>query len=46
MYLGHVHGLILALAPTSQALWDTAFNKAVVSCQTKSKDSRPGSGNK
>ena len=35
MYLGHVHGLLVALAPTSQAMWDGAFNKAVVSSQTQ-----------
>jgi ferredoxin-nitrate reductase len=35
MYLGHMRGLVVALAPTTQALWDTAFNKAVVYCQTQ-----------
>ncbi len=35
MYLGHVHGLVVALTPTTQAMWDTAFNEAVVYCQTQ-----------
>ena len=34
-YLRHVHGLVVALTPTSQAMWDAEFNNAVVSCQSQ-----------
>ena len=35
MYLGHVHGLVLALAPTSQAMLDGELSNAVVLCQSQ-----------